>query len=298
MLQQIKDFDLKKPSNAALLGTVIYLFLSIIKLVSGHTMQSASVFADGLNNLTDIISSFTIFIGIYIAKKPKDDDHHFDHYKYETLASFLVSLLMLVIGFDIVKSGIIRFIDKDFLTTDPKLIEITIITILILLATYSYIHKTAHLTKSMGLKTTAKEMFNDILITMGTLFGTILTQFNLPVFDVLISVIVGLLTMYSAISILKDTTFVLSDGFYEDDLIRYKNCIYENEFVHNIKHIRGRHSGSKIYLDVVIELDGNLTVYQSHKITEDIENYLSHRYQIDDVDIHVEPYVTKKDTNA
>lgn len=283
------NFNINNPSHGALIVTIVYLILSIIKIISGKLLNSASVYADGLNNLTDIISSLTIYIGIYIAKKPIDNNHHFDHYKYETIASFVVSLIMIFIGFDVVKSGIVRFVNNDLLISDPKLIYITIVSTMILILTYLYISYLAKKSHSIGLRTTSKEMFNDIIISIGTLLGTILSQFNLSIFDVIISIFVGILTIYSGMTVLKDTIFVLSDGFNENDLKIYKEQIYEIPFVENIKKIRGRYSGSKIYLDVVIEVNGELSVYKSHQITENIESMMLNKYGISDIDIHVEP---------
>ena len=277
-------------SKGARLGIFIYLFLAITKLSGGLFMDSPSIYADGLNNLTDTISSLAVFIGLYLAKKPTDDDHHFDHNKYEPIASFLVSIIMTTIGLNVIQSAIVRYLNKDISSPDLKVLWISLISIILLYITYRYIKFLAKETQSIGLRATSKDMFNDILISISTVIGTCAAHFQYPILDVAVSILVGIAILLSALSLIKDTTYHLSDGFNKDDLLKFEEAILAHPQIHSVPQIRARISGTKVYVDIIIKIDGQLTVTESHRITEEVELILSSLYDVADTDVHVEPY--------
>lgn len=278
-------------SYGARLGIFVYVLLASSKIFGGLFFDSPSVYADGLNNLSDVISSVAIFIGLFIAQRPKDDDHYFDHHKYESLASFIVAMIMTYIGIDVIRSAISRFIAQDFPNPDLKVMWISLTSSLILFLTYRYLKDLAQKNRSLGLRATAQDMFSDIMISLSTILGTLAAKFGFSAFDVVIAILVGLLTLYSAFSIIKDSTFVLSDAFHKEDLLKYKIAIEKHPEVKRIRAIRARRSGVNIYVDVVIEIDGSLSVTESHQVTEEIEAILSRLYDVYDTDVHVEPYI-------
>ncbi|EFS02402.1 cation efflux family protein, partial [Listeria seeligeri FSL S4-171] len=81
--------DLKKAEKAALLSIFAYVFLSILKIVTGHFGNSDALLADGLNNTTDIIASVALLIGLRISRIPPDADHSYGHRRTETISSLI-----------------------------------------------------------------------------------------------------------------------------------------------------------------------------------------------------------------
>lgn len=281
----------KQTKFAAKLGILAYLTLAIIKIISSQLLGSSSVFADGLNNLSDTFASITILISLQFSQQPADTNHPFDHYKYETLGSLLVSILMFNIGFTILFRSLKQWYFRDFAQTRPIILVYSVISLFIIFLIYTYTSKIAKRTKSMGLLATSKDMFSDMMITIGTILGTIFTLMGFPIIDIFISVLVGILVIFSAFEILKKTTFVLSDGFDEDVLETYREKILQHPKVHEVTNIRARLSGSKIYVDVIVEVDKELTVLESHHITVEIEKILNYNFSVTDTDVHVEPYL-------
>ncbi|MBD3949751.1 cation transporter [Tuanshanicoccus lijuaniae] len=277
-------------ARGAAIGIFIYLFLAVMKLITAHYFQSMSLQADGLNNLSDIFSSLSVFIGLQLAKKPADDDHHFDHSKFETLASFITAVIMFTIGFEVFSSSISRLIAGEYQQTDLKATYVSLISMLILALTRRSIKKMAIKTNSLGLKATVADMRNDLLISFGTFIGALGVKIGIPFLDTVISIIVSLLIIRTAFEIFKESSFVLSDGFDKEELQKYYTIIMKHPKVYNVSNLRARLSGNKIYVDVTIEIDGNLSVIESHHITEDIERILSYNYSVYDCDVHVEPY--------
>ena len=118
-----------------------------------------------------------------------------------------------------------------------------------------------------------------------------MVNLKLALIDVLVSLLVGLSILKSAYDLFMESSFSLSDGFDPELLKEYKRAVCNHPQVIQVKSIRGRQSSHSIYLDIVILLDPDLSVLKSHQITEEIEEILTLKYQIDDIDIHVEPYI-------
>lgn len=278
-------------SKGALVGILVYLFLAGAKLISAAFFHSATLHADGLNNLSDIISSLTIFIGLKIAKRPADDNHRFGHDKYEAISSFGVSLIMFFLGFNVINSGINSLIQEDYQTPSQETLWIGCFSAIILYLCYRYIKGLARANNSMGLLATARDMRNDILISLTSILSPFSSKLGLPFLDTLLAIIIGGLIIFSAYQIFSESTFVLSDGFSQELLKKYRQQILVHPQVRNIRAIRARVNGDHTYVDVAIEIDGHLSVIESHKITEEVEEILIYNFGVYDVDVHVEPYL-------
>ncbi|MGX7107343.1 cation diffusion facilitator family transporter [Hutsoniella sourekii] len=277
-------------SRAALTGIFVYLFLSVIKLLASVHFNSSSLLADGMNNLTDIISSLAVFIGLYIAQHPADDNHAFGHSKYETISSFIVSLIMFSLGLNIITNNLQLLIHQDHSHSSIQAVWVAIASALVLSLAYLYIRKLSFETDSLGLKATAKDMRNDILVTLSTVIGIIGSSIGWTWVDLAISILVGGIIMYSAIEIFMESTYILTDAFDQEALQDYKEAVLLHKRVKDVANIRGRTSGSLIYVDITILIDENLTVHESHLITEDVEYILRESFGVYDIDVHVEPY--------
>lgn len=278
-------------SKGALVGILVYLFLAGAKLISATFFHSATLHADGLNNLSDIISSLTIFIGLRIAKRPADDNHRFGHDKYEAISSFGVSLIMFFLGFNVINGGINSLIQEDYQIPRQETLWVGCLSAIILYLCYRYIKGLARANNSMGLLATARDMRNDILISLTSILSPFSSKLGLPFLDTLLAIIIGGLIIFSAYQIFSESTFVLSDGFSQELLKKYRQQILVHPQVRNIRAIRARVNGDHTYVDVAIEIDGHLSVIESHKITEEVEEILIYNFGVYDVDVHVEPYL-------
>lgn len=287
-----------KAAKGAKIGIGVYLLLSALKLSASFLYQSSALRADGLNNLTDIISSVVIFVGLHIAKRPADNDHHYGHSKFEPLASFTTSLIMFTIGFEVIKTGVERFMYQRFETPNMQAAIVSIISAIILAIAYRYVAQLAASTKSLGLKASAHDMRNDCLISIATSIAIVATSLGLTQLDTLMSLVVGSLIIKTAYNIFKESTFTLSDGFDADALENYRKSVLKHPQVKRVTNLKGRLCGSQIYVDITVEIDGNLSVIKSHEITEEIERILGYNYSVREVDVHVEPFFEKEKENA
>ncbi|MBC8061358.1 MAG: cation diffusion facilitator family transporter [Clostridiaceae bacterium] len=92
---------LKLAERGARISIIAYIVLSLLKLGMGYLSSSKALTADGLNNTTDIVASLAVLIGLKVSRKPADDDHLYGHFRAETIASLISSLIMIGVGIDV-----------------------------------------------------------------------------------------------------------------------------------------------------------------------------------------------------
>lgn len=281
--------NLKLAERGALLSIISYVILSGIKLAAGEHFRSEALKADAFNNISDIIGNIAVLIGLRMAQKPADTDHKFGHWKIEDFASLMTSFIMFVVGFQLLYSTIQKLVDHSPIEVDIAGAIVGIFSAFIMLAVYTYNQYLAKKVHSKGLEATAKDNLSDAVISIGTSIAIFSAAFNLPIVDKIAAIIITLFILKTAYSIFMESFFTLTDGFDEELLRKYEQDILKLPKIISVKALRGRTYGANIYLDIVLEMNPDLSVYESHEITEQVEQLLTLKHGIFDVDIHVEP---------
>ncbi|MGT2665793.1 cation diffusion facilitator family transporter [Streptococcus rifensis] len=287
--------NLKIAERGALIGIAAYILLSIAKLTAGNLYNSSALIADGFNNMSDILANLAVLIGLRLARRPADTDHKFGHWKIEDLASLITSFLMFAVGFDVLWDTVQKIVNQETSPVDPIGALVGIISAIIMFAVYLYNSRLATKVNSKALKAAAKDNLTDALISTGTAIAIFASSFDFPIVDKLVAIVITILILKTAYGIFMESYFTLSDGFDEQLLDKYSEDILKLPKISAVKAIRGRTYGSNIYLDVVLEMHPDLSVYESHDVTEQVENLLKMKYQVFDVDIHVEPAIIDDD---
>lgn len=280
--------NLKIAQRGAYLSLVVYIILSIAKYVTGFVFNSAAVRADALNNMTDIVVSIAVIIGLKISIKPADRNHPYGHLKSENISTLLVSFIIMFVGIQVVIENAPRLLTQDKNVPSPITILVSIISGLIMLGVFLVNQKLAKKTKSSSLKSAAKDNLSDSLVSIGTAIGLVFTQIGFPIVDIILATLLGLLIIYTGFGIFRESIFTLSDGFNEKDLEEYRNDILEVDDVLDVRSIKGRYHGSSIFLDVTILVEPDLSISQAHLICDKVEDHL-HEKGISSVYVHPEP---------
>ncbi|HFU4500589.1 TPA: cation diffusion facilitator family transporter [Streptococcus suis] len=287
MNQQIKN--LKLAERGAIISISAYIILSGIKLAAGHIFHSDALTADAFNNISDIIGNVAVLIGLRMAQKPADTDHKFGHWKMEDLASLITSFIMFVVGFQVLYSTFIKIISNQTVEIDMTGAVVGVFSALVMIAVYLYNKSLAKRVHSKALEATAKDNLSDAVTSIGTSIAIIAAAFNFPIVDKIAAVVITFFILKTAYEIFMESFFTLSDGFDEELLHKYEEDILKLPKVVAVKSQRGRTYGANIYLDIVLEMNPDLSVYESHEITEQVEQLLTLKHGVFDVDIHVEP---------
>lgn len=280
--------NLKTAQKGAYLSLIVYIVLSIAKFIIGSMYDSAAVRADSLNNMTDIVVSLAVIIGLKISIKPADKNHPYGHLKSENISTLLVSFIIMFVGIQVVIESVPEIFSKDHHAPNVITIYVSVISGIIMLIVFYINQKLARRTNSSSLNSAAKDNLSDALVSIGTAVGLIFTQFGLPILDTVLATILGLLIIYTGFRIFKESIFTLSDGFNEQELEAYKNYVLEIEDVIDVQNIKGRYHGSSIFVDVTIVVESDLSLEDAHNICDKVEQHM-HEKGISSVYVHPEP---------
>lgn len=289
MLEE-RYLELKAAEKGAVISILAYILISTLKLTVGIWAHSAALKADGLNNFTDIIASLAVLIGLRLARRPADDDHRYGHWKVETVASMVTSFIMLLVGGQVLISSIKAFLNNKTTTPDPLAAYVGIFSALVMLGVYFYNRKLAQRVRSGALLAAAKDNLSDAYTSIGTSVAIFAASLNWHWLDTGAACVVGIIIIKTGLEVFSESAFSLSDGFSEDLLKTYSQEVMMVHGVRQVSDIRGRTYGANIFIDIVVLMDGNLSVDESHDITEHIEFILHEKYGVFDTDVHVEPY--------
>lgn len=287
MKQQIQN--LKLAERGAIISITAYIALSGIKLAAGHIFHSDALTADAFNNISDIIGNIAVLVGLRMAQKPADTDHKFGHWKMEDLASLITSFIMFVVGFQVLYSTLIKIMSNQTVEIDMTGAIVGIFSAFVMVGVYLYNKSLAKKVHSKALEATAKDNLSDAVTSIGTSVAIFAAAFNFPIVDKIAAVIITFFILKTAYEIFMESFFTLSDGFDEELLHKYEEDILKLPKIVAVKSQRGRTYGANVYLDIVLEMNPDLSVYESHEITEQVEQLLTLKHGVFDVDIHVEP---------
>lgn len=268
------------------------VFLTLIKIIAGIFGKSNAMIADGLHSASDIISSVGVLLGNYISSTPVDKEHNYGHEKAETLVSFLLSILLIVvsgsIGIDAIKS--LGNIDDIKIPTALPLV-VAIISILIKEYQFRITIKIANKINSPALKADAWHHRSDALSSVAAFIGIGGAMLGFKILDPIASVAVALFVAKVGIDILIGATNELMDVSIDAEQEKQiKNIAKNTEGVMNLGDIRSRKHGAMAYVDLVICVDGKLTVTEGHDIANQLEKEIIRDMEfVKGITVHVEP---------
>ncbi|ASK60896.1 transporter [Virgibacillus phasianinus] len=282
--------NLKKGERGAWISIFAYLILSVSKLIIAHFGNSEALRADGLNNSTDVIASIAVLIGLKISRKPADNDHHYGHYRAETVASLFAAFIMVSVGIQVIYDTLQKLWNGTIEQPDMLTAWTALAAAIIMFGVHRYNAGLAKKIESPSLHAAAQDNKSDALVSLGAFVGIIGAQFGLYWLDPVAGLLVGFIICKTAWDIFKDSTHTLTDGFDEKLLLKIKKSIARVDEVKQVKDIKGRIHGNQSFIDIVILVDPNLNVKESHDITVHIEKLLAQKHNVYYAHIHIEPY--------
>ena len=286
--------EIKKAESGAWLSIIVYILLSILKLGVGYIGNSEALRADGLNNTTDVVVSIAVLIGLRISRKPADENHLYGHYRAESVASLIAAIVMTAVGVQIIMNAGRSFLSSNYSQPDMLTSWTALFGALVLLMVFFYNRNLAKKLNSSSLMAAAQDSKSDALVSIGAFIGIIGAKLGAPWLDSFTAIIVGIIIIKTAFSIFRESSTLLTDGFDQNRLALIKRTVEKTEGVLDVKDIKAREHGNKVYVDTTILVNPHLTVVESHKITEDIEKKMLIEHRNTYVLVHIEPYDIKE----
>ena len=286
----------KETKIASILGIICNMFLLIIKGSIGFITNSQSMIADSFNSFGDVFSSLMTYIGNKISSKKADDDHNLGHGKAEYIYSFLISIIMILTSFTVIKGAIETFINNAKIEFNYILVIVCIITIITKFSLYLYTRSIYKRHKNILVEANSKDHRNDCFITTFTLISAVLGIYGYRIVDIIVGILIALWIFYTAIKILKESYDVLMDKAISNETKEkvYK-IIKENEEIFKVSNFRSTPVGYKYQVSFTIFVDGNMSTFKSHEIANNLEREIEK--EVEEVYlcvIHVDPIEVDK----
>ncbi|WP_285890429.1 cation diffusion facilitator family transporter [Paenibacillus macerans] len=281
--------DIRKGERGAWVSIAAYLVLSTFKLISGFYFASSALLADGVNNLTDIVASAAVLIGLKISQKPPDSDHAYGHFRAETIAALVASFIMAMAGIQVIIDAVRALAAGKQTEPDIRSALIALVCAAAMGGVYWFNRRLARQINNQALMAAAKDNLSDALVSVGAAVGIFGAQFGLPWLDTVAAIAVGILICKTAWDIFRDSTHNLTDGFDEKELGDLRSTISRIPGVEGIRDLKARVHGNHVLVDVVIEVEPHLTVIESHEISDRVEERMRRIQNVMHVHVHVEP---------
>lgn len=272
------------------------VILSVVKIIAGFVAQSSAMIADGVHTVSDVISTVAVMIGVKFSEKEADEGHPYGHERIESVVTVLLSLMLSVTGFGIAFSGIKTIVYREFTTPGALALAAALASIVVKELMYRYTLKAAEKINSTALKADAWHHRSDAFSSIGTLVGIGGAILGLQILDPIAGIIVSVLIIRVGFEILMQGLNQLVDRAADGDIIKNIEKNIENvKGVLRVDDVKTRLHGSRLYVDVEISVDSNITVGEGHSIAETVHKNIEKT--IPDVKhcmVHVNPYKTKK----
>lgn len=276
--------------RSTVLSIVINMFLAGIKIFFGMLGKSKALVADGFHSVSDIVGSVVVLVGIYLGNKPADEDHPYGHGKLESIAGNIIGVILVITAYSLIMENVL-----DYMRETVRLIpeNITLVIVLISIAVkyvlYRYKYNIGMRIKNDAVLADAKEHKSDVLSSVGVLVGILLSIYVNPIFDLLLSIVVGLIIGKEGLHIIFQTSnnlMDIQDRKLIEEVDRYVNSF---GYIENAHDIRMKTSGNMVYLSLHIRLDGKMTIHEGHELSDDIKYSILNKFEdVGDVTIHMD----------
>lgn len=280
--------------NLSLVSVIGNALLSGFKIFAGIVGHSGAMISDAVHSFSDVLTTLIAYIGVKISKKAADQAHPYGHERIECVASLLLSLMLMATGIGIGMVGLKNIISGHYESLKiPGAIALAaaIVSIIGKEAMYWYTRHYAKLINSAAFMADAWHHRSDAFSSVGSLIGIGGAMLGFPVLDSVASVVICLFVLKVGYDILKDAISKMLDTScsqtYEKDL---REFVETQDGVVCVDLLRTRMFGNKIYVDLEIEVDGNMLLLDSHAIAERVHNLVENKYpEVKHIMIHVNP---------
>ena len=282
---------------------IINVILSLMKLLAGIVAASGAMISDAIHSASDVFSTIVVIIGIKLSCKKADKEHPYGHERMECVAAILLAMVLAATGLGIGWAGISKIISSDYAHLKaPGVLALAaaVISIAVKEWMFWYTRGNAKKINSSALMADAWHHRSDALSSIGSFVGILGARLGFPVMDPLASVIICIFIFKAAFDIFKDAIDKMVDKSCDEDTqSSIRSLVSRQEGVKRVDSLNTREFGNRIYVDLEIAADGQLSLNQSHEIAEHVHDVIEGAFpNVKHIMIHVNPYIDRKEIHA
>ncbi len=279
-------------ARVTLVAAAVNIFLTLIKIGMGIIGQSAALIADGVHSLSDLLSDLCVLIAIKMGGREADYDHPYGHRRFETMATVLLGLGLIVIAGGIAVDVTERILHPDLLMIPTQdTLVVALISILANEGLYHYTVRIGRRTRSKLLLANAWHHRSDAISSVVVLFGIGAVILGYPFADAIAAVIVALMIAKIGLKLVLESINELVDTSLPEHVVNdIRKKIKTTDGVRGIHLLRTRQMGEDAYVDAHIVVDPRITVSEGHLIGDVVRDKLKRDFdEVVDVLVHIDP---------
>ena len=279
-------------TRVSLVSMITNVILTLLKLAAGLLAHSGAMISDAVHSASDIFSGLIVLLGVKISTKEPDEQHPYGHERYECVAALLLSGILAVVG-GAIGIGAIKDIVSGKTAEIPGLLALiaAIVSIVTKESLFWYTRGYAKKYRSTALHAEAWHQRSDALSSIGALIGIAGARMGVPVMEPIASLIIALFILRVAIRIFKEAIDQMVDHSCNEEAEEaFRTTALEQPGVLGVELLRTRMFGNRVYVDLEIAADPNLTLAAAHEIAEDVHDAIEKTFpEVKHIMVHVNP---------
>ncbi len=283
---------LKDGQHAALITMAVSAALALLKAVFGILSGALVLLTDALDSATDIVTSLAAYLGLKIAGRKPDERFNYGYYKAESLASLLISLLIIYAAVVFLVKGYGRIFILPEISYVKTTVAVAALSGVVAFIMHKYLKKKGELTNSQSLITSSKDRLKDVLASAAVLIGIIFTYLRIDYVEGIATMVISLLILRMGIGTIKDSVLTLMDVSpsreTEKEVVK---ILKQSNGLLSFEKLRLRKAGPFIFGEANIKVRKTANVQRAHHVSDEIEALIKHKIpEIESFTIHIEPY--------
>jgi cation diffusion facilitator family transporter len=279
-------------TRVSLVSMITNVILTLLKLAAGLLAHSGAMISDAVHSASDIFSGLIVLLGVKISTKEPDEQHPYGHERYECVAALLLSGILAVVG-GAIGIGAVKDIISGKAAEIPGLLALiaAVVSIAVKESLFWYTRGYAKKYRSTALHAEAWHQRSDALSSIGALIGIAGARMGVPVMEPIASLIIALFILRVAIRIFKEAIDQMVDHSCNEEAEEaFRTTALEQPGVLGVELLRTRMFGNRVYVDLEIAADPNLTLAAAHEIAEDVHDAIEKTFpEVKHIMVHVNP---------
>ena len=283
----------KTAIRVSLVSVVWNLVLSVFKLIAGFVAHSGAMISDAVHSASDVFSSIIVMIGVRISGKASDKDHPYGHERMECVAAIVLATVLAGTGLGIGYAAVKTLFDGEYASEIPGMLALiaAVVSILVKEAMFWYTRHYAKKIDSSAVMADAWHHRSDALSSVGALIGIGGARLGFPIMEPIASIVICVFIEKAAFDIFKDAIDKMVDKACDEQTEEaLRNCALNTKGVERVDLLKTRIFGNKVYVEMEIGADENLSLKDSHAIAENVHDAIEQGWpKIKHILIHVNP---------
>ena len=263
-----------KVSMVSIIGNAV---LSLLKFLAGIFAHSGAMISDAVHSASDVFSSIIVIIGVKLSTREADKEHPYGHERFECVAAIVLAVVLLVTGLLIGRNALEQIISRDFSSSEaPGLLALVaaVVSIVSKEAMYWYTRYYAKKLDSGALMANAWHHRSDALSSIGALIGIVFARMGYRIIEPIASLVICLLILKATYDIFKDAISKMVDSGDETVEQEIRELALQQKDVLGVDLIHTRVFGNRIYVDIEICADGQMSLEDSHAVAERVHDVI------------------------